>query len=57
MDREKINEINKSFVLGMTPEQVSANENIDLATAEQILYDNADEIASLKEYIEQMGEM
>lgn len=57
MDREKINEINKSFALGMTPEQVSINENIDLATAEQLLYDNADEIASLKEYIEQMGGM
>lgn len=57
MDREKINDINKSFALGMTPEQVSANENIDLATAEQLLYDNADEIASLREYIEQMGGM
>ena len=57
MDREKISEINKSFALGATPEQVSINENIELATAEQLLYDNADEIASLKEYITQMGGM
>lgn len=57
MDNEKINEINKSFAFGMTPEQVAINENIELSVAEQMLRDNADEIASLKEYYDTMGGM
>lgn len=55
MDVEKINEINKSFAFGFTAEQVSTIENISLAEAEQIMYDNADEIALQKEYFTQMG--
>lgn len=57
MDNEKINEINESFAFGMTPEQVAINENIELSVAEQMLRDNADEIASLKEYYDTMGGM
>ena len=41
----------------MTPEQVAINENIELSVAEQMIRDNADEIASLKEYYDTMGGM
>lgn len=57
MDIEKVNEIIKSLALGLSTEQVAVAENIELSEIEQLLYDNADEVASKKEYFNQMGRL
>ncbi len=57
MDIEKVNEIIKSLALGLSTEQVAVAENVELSEIEQLLYDNADEVASKKEYFNQMGRL
>ena len=51
MSNEQRKEIIKSFVFGMSPEDVAKLEDISLQEAEQIFYDEADLIAHKKNFL------
>ena len=55
ISKERIREICKSFVSGMTAGQIAAVEGLSDATVELLLADHAKECCEIREYLDKMG--